>query len=176
MTNMLSALTHVSFHQLRTCLRHGLGQLCAIGLNRSRRSSLRQGCGAAQALPHLSRFPPLEVFVRRPPALAARPGSAGIRKPSQTRTLARIAVGTLIAERPPHRSVRAAFPHTAPTLGNGGSPIRMQSNDWCTYVGAVSDARVALNCISLGPRPSLHRLRRRSLGFVRRLHRYYGSV
>src|ERR1700738_1110054 len=28
-----------------------------------------------------------------------------------------IAVGTLIAERPPHRTVRAAFPHTAPTLG-----------------------------------------------------------
>jgi hypothetical protein len=27
------------------------------------------------------------------------------------------AVGTLIAERPPHRSVRAGFPHTAPTLG-----------------------------------------------------------
>ena len=27
-----------------------------------------------------------------------------------------VAVGTLIAERPPHRSVRAAFPHTAPTL------------------------------------------------------------
>ena len=33
----------------------------------------------------------------------------------------------------------------------------MQSNDWYTYAGAVSDARVALNCISLGPRPSLHR-------------------
>ena len=29
----------------------------------------------------------------------------------------RIAVGTLIAERPPHRTVRAAFPHTAPTSG-----------------------------------------------------------
>ena len=28
---------------------------------------------------------------------------------------AAIAVGTLIAERPPHRTVRAAFPHTAPT-------------------------------------------------------------
>jgi MoaA/NifB/PqqE/SkfB family radical SAM enzyme len=28
-----------------------------------------------------------------------------------------IAVGTLIAERPPHRTVHAAFPHTAPTLG-----------------------------------------------------------
>src|SRR6516162_6189839 len=28
-----------------------------------------------------------------------------------------VAVGTLIAERPPHRSVLAAFPHTAPTSG-----------------------------------------------------------
>jgi hypothetical protein len=28
-----------------------------------------------------------------------------------------IAVGTLIAERPPHRSVRARLRHTAPTLG-----------------------------------------------------------
>ena len=28
-----------------------------------------------------------------------------------------IAVGTLIAERPPHRTVRAGFPHTAPTSG-----------------------------------------------------------
>ena len=33
---------------------------------------------------------------------------------------AAIAVGTLIAERPPHRTVRAAFPHTAPTLGVDG--------------------------------------------------------
>jgi hypothetical protein len=27
-----------------------------------------------------------------------------------------VAVGTTIADRPPHRTVRAAFPHTAPTL------------------------------------------------------------
>src|SRR5260370_41956432 len=87
-----------------------------------------------------------------------------------------IAVGTLITERPPHRTVRAAFPHTAPTLGNNGSTTRMQSNDWNTYAAAASDARVALDCIPLGPRPSLHRLRRRSLSFVHRLHRYYGSV
>jgi hypothetical protein len=33
---------------------------------------------------------------------------------------AQIAVGTLIAERPPHRTVRAAFPHTAPTSGPNG--------------------------------------------------------
>ena len=69
-----------------------------------------------------------------------------------------IAVGTLIAERPPPRSVRAAFPHTAPTLGNDGSTIRMHPNVWYTYAGAVSDARVTLNCIPLGPRPSLHQL------------------
>ena len=29
----------------------------------------------------------------------------------------RIAVGTVIADRPPPRSVRAEFPHTAPTSG-----------------------------------------------------------
>jgi hypothetical protein len=29
----------------------------------------------------------------------------------------RVAVGTLIAERPPHRTVQAEFPHTAPTSG-----------------------------------------------------------
>lgn len=32
-------------------------------------------------------------------------------------TLAEIAVGTPVARRPPHRSVRAELPHTAPTLG-----------------------------------------------------------
>src|SRR5712691_4236140 len=37
--------------------------------------------------------------------------------PVIARSVATIAVGTLIAERPPHRTVRAAFPHTAPTLG-----------------------------------------------------------
>src|SRR6266487_3258991 len=31
--------------------------------------------------------------------------------------ISEIAVGTLITERPPHRTVRAQFGHTAPTLG-----------------------------------------------------------
>ena len=31
-------------------------------------------------------------------------------------SLVQVAVGTIIADRPPHRTVRAAFPHTAPTL------------------------------------------------------------
>jgi type VI protein secretion system component VasK len=35
----------------------------------------------------------------------------------RAQAFARIAVGTLISERPPHRTVRAGFPHTAPTLG-----------------------------------------------------------
>src|SRR2546425_12323356 len=35
----------------------------------------------------------------------------------------RVAVGTLIAERPPHRSVHAAFPHTAPASGPTGTPL-----------------------------------------------------
>ena len=36
------------------------------------------------------------------------------------------AVGTGITPRPPHRSVRAELPHTAPTLGDGDklSPVR----------------------------------------------------
>ena len=40
----------------------------------------------------------------------------------------------------------------------------------------LSPARALLTRIPLGPRPSLHRLRRRLPGFVRRLHRYYGGV
>src|SRR3954454_5770539 len=37
-------------------------------------------------------------------------------------------------------------------------------------------ARALLVRVSLGPGPSLHRLRRRSPGFVRRLPRYYDRV
>src|SRR5215212_4908468 len=36
--------------------------------------------------------------------------------------------------------------------------------------------RASLARVPLGPRPALHRLRRRSPGFVRRLRRYYGGV
>ena len=34
-----------------------------------------------------------------------------------------VAVGTRVTSRPPHRSVRAAFPHTAPTSGVDGSSL-----------------------------------------------------
>ena len=37
------------------------------------------------------------------------------------RTVGRVAVGTRVTSRPPHRSGRAAFPHTVPTLGIHGN-------------------------------------------------------
>ena len=40
-----------------------------------------------------------------------------LRDPDNSASSIRIAVGTPITERPPHRSVCAAFPHTAPTSG-----------------------------------------------------------
>jgi hypothetical protein len=36
-------------------------------------------------------------------------------RPDEARMQLRIAVGTPITERPPHRTGRAAFPHPAPT-------------------------------------------------------------
>src|SRR5215469_7061332 len=41
---------------------------------------------------------------------------------------------------------------------------------------ALSPERVSLGRVPLGPFPSLPRLRCRSLGIVRRLHRFYGTV
>ena len=38
-------------------------------------------------------------------------------QPDSCTAAMRDAVGTLITERPPHKAVRAAFPHTASTLG-----------------------------------------------------------
>src|SRR5271167_857308 len=43
-------------------------------------------------------------------------------------------------------------------------------------VPALCPECVAFERVPLGPAPSLHRLRSHSFGFVRRLHRYYGSV
>src|SRR5215471_12801468 len=41
---------------------------------------------------------------------------------------------------------------------------------------ALGPVRALLIRVSLGPRPSLHRLRNRQPSFVRRLHSYYGRV
>jgi hypothetical protein len=72
-------------------------------------------------------MPKLLVGGGQVPVPADQPRSAQSRNPSNhplLRVLTRpilnakpIAVGTLITERPPHRTVQAAFPHTAPTSG-----------------------------------------------------------
>ena len=85
----------------------------------------------------------------------------------------RVAVGTIIADRPPHRSVRAALPHTAPTLDiwrrrfSERVPLparrRTRMNPSDTEIPALRRVRVRLVAVLLGTRPSL----------VRLLHRYY---
>ena len=50
------------------------------------------------------------------PVLAWKALSDPMEGPKNTKTV--IAVGTAIAGRPPHRSVRAELPHTAPPLGS----------------------------------------------------------
>src|SRR6266481_956851 len=89
-----------------------------------------------------------------------------------------IAVGTTIANRPPHRTVRAALPHTAPTLDDWREILLLahRSIHGTRNFRAQCRASVGLNDVLLGPHPFLPRLRRRSLFFVRLVHRYYGAV
>src|SRR5258706_15848678 len=85
----------------------------------------------------------------------------------------------LIAEHPPHRSGRARFEHPAPTLDVDGEALIALPYPAQRLGHASPDLRPprALPIrVSLGPRPSLHRLRHRKTGFVRRLHSYYGGV
>src|SRR4051812_48174285 len=53
---------------------------------------------------------------------------------------------------------------------------RTRSSACDTLFPALCPARALLARVPLGPRPSLHRLRRRSPGLVRWLPRYYGGV
>src|SRR5262252_7406228 len=58
----------------------------------------------------------------------------------------RVAVGTLIAERPPHRSRRALLTHRAPPSGSGVEAVkrqRVQHLDWRKE--AIDDANEALS-------------------------------
>jgi hypothetical protein len=84
-----------------------------------------------------------------------------------------VAVGTIIADRPQHRTVRAALPHTAPTLEDwrGVLLLAHRSSPGTLVPRAVSGIGVGLNDVLLGPHPFLPRLRRRSLFFVRLVHR-----
>lgn len=89
-----------------------------------------------------------------------------------------VAVGTIIAERPPHRTVRAPLPHTAPTLEGWREVLLLAHRSILGTLKprTVSGVSVGRNDVLLGPRPSLPRLRRRSLFFVRLVQRYYGAV
>src|SRR5580658_4255968 len=95
--------------------------------------------------------------IRNQGILSPRRRAACSRSPSS------VAVGTAIADRPPHRSVRAALPHTALTLDSGIEACftsRTPRNPWDTDFPALCRARVEFHNVLLGPRSSLHHLRR----------------
>src|ERR1700690_2071532 len=79
---------------------------------------------------------PLHHTSRAPPCCVLSPKN---NSPSS------VAVGTAIADRPPHRSVRAALPHTALTLDDGVEACftsRTLRNPWDTDFPALCRARV----------------------------------
>ena len=87
-----------------------------------------------------------------------------------------VAVGTTIADRPPHRSVRARLRiRLLPRMSSGKVCLRTPCNPGTRVSRSVS-GDVRLNDVLLGPRPSLPHLRRRLPFFVRLVHRYYGAV
>ena len=91
----------------------------------------------------------------------------------------RVAVGTTLAGGPPHRSVRAALPHTAPTSGQWRRGDRSRfthapPSKQHAYP-ALSPARGSETCVPFGRSPSLHGLRQPRV-FVRPLPRYYEIV
>ena len=87
----------------------------------------------------------------------------------------------MIAHDPLHGSGRAELPHPALASGSDASaahtcclPYSLQRTGRAGP--ALCPGRVLLGRVPLGQSPSLHRLRRRLPGLVRRLHRYYGAV
>ena len=56
--------------------------------------------------------------------------------PHNPNELFEVAVGTPVAQRPPHRSVRAELPHTAPTLGEWRRSAHKDANVKCGHEGA----------------------------------------
>jgi len=91
-----------------------------------------------------------------------------------------VGVGTVIAHGLLHGSGRAALPHPALALGSDAMAalcrqtysLRRTERTW----PALCPGRVLLEQVPLGQSPSLHRLRPRLPGFVRRLHWYYETV
>ena len=70
-----------------------------------------------------------------------------------------VAVGTALADRPPRRSGRAAFPHPAPRSGLRGTCGAVCHSAYGTRLsGPVSGVWKRSNGIALAPPPSLHSL------------------
>jgi hypothetical protein len=80
--------------------------------------------GWRSQLPHYGTRPCREKHGIRSPC-RNRSGVTIVIRPELTKHPFWIAVGTPITERPPHRTVRAVFPHTAPTLGVWASTNEM---------------------------------------------------
>jgi hypothetical protein len=102
---------------------------------------------------------------------------------STERAAAKVAVGTVIAHRPPHRSRRALLTHRAPTSGrtSGGSRRCRRHAAHIRHSDRRSDPALSPDCggltaVPLGWGPSLHGLRRRLPSFVRPPRRYYGPI
>src|ERR1039457_3469223 len=89
-----------------------------------------------------------------------------------------VAVGIAVARYPPHRSVRADFPHPAPTSDDGvranGSTHALQPLGHAS--AALCRSHVWLSDVLLRLRPSLQALRGWLPSLVRTLHWYYPRV
>src|SRR5712671_736030 len=95
-----------------------------------------------------------------------------------------VAVGTLITERPPHRSRRALLTHRALPSGQTSAahgfetacaPAHSRQSDR-RGISAQCPNHGRLSAVPLGGGPSLHDLRRKLPSFVRSLPRYYGLI
>jgi hypothetical protein len=94
----------------------------------------------------------------------------------------RVAVGTPLAQRPPHRSVRERLTHTA--LASDDGEHTNLAAVWCrsrlacrnTVTLPLRTEGAQPSRVLLGPSPSLQALRRRFLALVRTLRRYSGLV
>src|ERR1039458_6760052 len=95
--------------------------------------------------------------------LSYNPSTSSMRAMYSSSSFATVAVGTAIAGRPPHRSVRAELPHTAPALDASACHQGRRPTHCSWYLEtrnpALSPARSHTRAILLGVRPSLHHLR-----------------
>ena len=97
-------------------------------------------CFAARA-----RSPEVRSFCRHPGRCCGRGKEKGGKKREEKGQSMRIAVGTVIADRPPHRSVRAELPHTAPTSDDDLRTARWDKGGGLLASGA-SGGRVWRTC------------------------------